>query len=258
MAMAGNGPRVTPLSKGQGRTCTSGGGAPARPAAQWLASDTQWKDPAMMSRRHSVITTLLLPLALACTQASAQQAPPLEAPSGTYVLEKSHASMTWRIRHMGLSNYTARFKRFDATIQLDAKDMAKSSVRASVDVGSIETDFTPIDGSDFNAELKSEPFFNIGKFPQATFVSSKVTPNGPRSMKVDGTLTLLGISKPLSLAVTLNGSMKSHPFAKVPALGVSVTTQVPRLSFGLNPPPIQQGVGEIVDIAIEAEFLQQP
>jgi polyisoprenoid-binding protein YceI len=216
------------------------------------------KDPTMMSRRHSVIASLLLLMTLACTHATAKQPPPLEASAGTYVLEKTHASMTWRIRHMGLSNYTARFKRFDATIKFDPKDFSKSSVQASVDVGSIETDFTPVDGRDFNAELKSEPFFNTAKFPQASFVSTKVTPTGPRSMKVDGTLTLLGVSKPLSLVVTINGTLKSHPFAKVPALGVSVTGQVPRLSFGLNPLPIQQGVGEVVDIAIEAEFLQQP
>ena len=211
-----------------------------------------------MTFTYRTLSFCLLMLTIVFTEVRAQQPTTLEVPAGTYVLEKTHASMIWRIRHMGLSNYTARFKRFDATIKFDPKDFAKSAVEASVDVGSIETDFLPVDGRDFNAELKSEPFLNVGRFPQATFASQKVTPTGPRSMKVDGTLTLLGQTRPVTLTVTVNGALKSHPFAKVPALGFTVVGQVPRLAFGLNPPPIQQGVGEVVDIAIEAEFLQKP
>jgi polyisoprenoid-binding protein YceI len=211
----------------------------------------------MTFSRRGVIARLSLSAALILGSAVAKETVPLEAPAGAYGLEKEHASMTWRVRHMGMSNYTARFKRFDATIKFDPENFAKSSVHASVDIGSIETDFVPMQGRDFNAELKSEPFFNVVKYPQATFTSTKVTPTGPRTMRVDGTLTLLGVSQPMTLMATLNGSMKSHPFAKVPALGFSITGQVPRLAFGLNPPPIQQGVGEVIDIAIEAEFLRQ-
>lgn len=209
-----------------------------------------------LPRRAIGMSCLLIALLIASSSRAADT-PALDAPAGTYALEKTHASLTWRIRHMGLSNYTARFKRFDATVKFDPKDFSKSSVQASIDLGSIETDFVPVDGRDFNVELRSEPFLNVAKFPRAAFVSTKVTPTGPRTMKVDGMLSMLGASTPLSLSVTLNGTLKVHPFAKVPALGFSATGQVPRLAFGLNPPPIQQGVGELVDIAIEAEFLQQ-
>lgn len=212
----------------------------------------------MTPRRQALFKALMLLAALTAGGAMAREPVPIEAPAGTYVLEKEHASLTWRVRHMGLSNYTARIKNFDTTIKFDPTNIAKSSVQASVDLSSIETDFVPAQGRDFNAELKSEPFFNVAKFPRATFVSTKVTATGPRTMKVDGMFTLLGVSKPLTLTATLNGSLKSHPFAKVPALGFSITGQVPRLAFGLNPPPIRQGVGEVIDIAIEAEFLQQP
>lgn len=212
----------------------------------------------MTRHRQYTLTSLFFSAMLVVAGAAAREVAPIEAPAGTYALEKEHASLTWRVRHMGLSNYTARIKNFDTTIRFDPTDFAKSSVQASVDLASIETDFAPAHGRDFNAELKSEPFFNVAKFPRATFVSTKVTATGPRTMKVDGTLTLLGVSKPLTLTATLNGSLKSHPFAKVPALGFSITGQVPRLAFGLNPPPIRQGVGEVIDIAIEAEFLQQP
>ena len=159
---------------------------------------------------------------------------------------------------MGLSNYTARFKSFDATLQFDPENFSRSSVEASVDLESVETDFVPTQGRDFNAELRSAPFFNVAKFPRAIFVSKRVTRTGARTMRVDGDFTLLGVTQPLSLDVTLGGSMRSHPFAKVAALGFSATASVPRLAFGLNPPPIQQGVGTQADIAIEAEFLRAP
>lgn len=188
-------------------------------------------------------------------QTFAQTTDAAEVADGTYVLEKTHASMTWRVSHMGLSNYTARFKRFDATVQLDSKQPSKSSVQATIDVGSIETDLLTPDGRDFNAELKSAPFLNASKFPQATYQSRSVKATGPRTYRVEGDLTLLGISRPVALDVTLNGALKSHPFAKVPAIGFSATGKVPRLIFGINPPPIQQGVGTDVQIAIEAEFL---
>lgn len=180
---------------------------------------------------------------------------PIEAPAGTYALEKTHASLHWRIRHMGLSHYTARFKRFDVTLQFDPVDMSRSTVQASIDVGSLETDLaTP----DFNAELRGEPFFNVARFPRATFASKQVTSTGPRSMRVQGDLVMLGITRPVTLDVVLNGSMKSHPFAKVPALGFSAKGTLARTAFGLNPPPIREGVGDEVELIVEAEFLKQP
>jgi polyisoprenoid-binding protein YceI len=69
---------------------------------------------------------------------------------------------------------------------------------------------------------------------------------------------LLGVTRPVTLDVVLNGSMKSHPFAKVPALGFSAKGSITRTAFGLNPPPIREGVGDEVELLIEAEFLKQP
>lgn len=188
----------------------------------------------------------------------AREVRPIEAPAGTYGLEKTHASLIWRISHMGMSNYTARFKNFDATLKFDPKDFSRSSVQASIDLGSVETDFVPAEGRDFNAELRSEAFFNVAKFARASFASTRVTRTGPRSMRVLGDLTLLGVTRPATLDVTLNGSMKSHPFAKVPALGFSARGSIQRKAFGLNPMPQLTGVADDVAIVIEAEFLQQP
>lgn len=207
----------------------------------------------------SLITIAAAALALQLSEpAQARDEPSIHAPAGAYVLEKTHASLTWRIKHMGMSNYTARFKSFDATVKFDPRDFAKSSVQASVDLASLETDFVPAEGRDFNAELRGADFFNVVKFPKATFVSRQVRATGPRSMRVLGDFTLLGVTQPVTLDVTLNGTMASHPFAKVPALGFSARGQVKRIAHGLNPPPVQQGVADAVEIQIEAEFIQQP
>jgi polyisoprenoid-binding protein YceI len=208
-----------------------------------------------MSFRVLVLSLMSVGLWALATVASAA---PIEASAGTYVLEKTHASLHWRIRHMGLSNYTARFKRFDATIEFDPVNLSRSAVQATIDIGSVETDLVTPDGRDFNAELRSVPFFNTAKFAQATFKSTQVQALGGNALRVQGELTLLGVTRPVTLQVTLNGSMKSHPFAKVPALGFSATSSVVRTAFGLNPPPIREGVGDAVDLVIEAEFLKKP
>lgn len=213
----------------------------------------------MKRLRSSLFALAVLAPALAFTQsAQARDVPNIQAPAGTYVLEKTHASLTWRIKHMGMSNYTARFKSFDATIKFDPKDFARSSVQASIDVASLETDFVPDGGRDFNAELRGADFFNTAVFPKATFVSRQVRSTGPRSMRVLGDFTLLGVTQPVTLDVMLNGSLASHPFAKVPALGFSARGQVQRIAHRLNPPPVQQGVGAAVEVLIEAEFIRQP
>lgn len=181
----------------------------------------------------------------------------LEAPAGDYVLEKTHASLLWRINHMGMSNYTARFKTFDAKVHYDPSDISKNSVEATIDISSVETDYPGTGGRDFNQELKSEPFFNVLQYPKAKFVSTSVQLQGPRSMKVAGNLTLLGITKPLELDVVLNGAVKEHPFAKVPWLGFSAKGRLKRTQFELNPMPQLTGVAEEVEVIIQAEFIKQ-
>jgi len=189
--------------------------------------------------------------------ARAQGEQPIAAPGGTYVLEKTHASMIWRVNHMGMSNYTARFKSFDAKVNFDPRDLSRSQVEASIDLGSVETDFVSGDGRDFNAELRSEPFFNVVKFPQATFKSRAVQAVGQRRLKVSGDLTILGISRPMILDVVLNGAVAEHPFAKVPWLGISAQGKVARKAFGLNTMPQLTGIGDEVEVLIEAEFIRQ-
>jgi polyisoprenoid-binding protein YceI len=96
--------------------------------------------------RHGISSSSFLSAMLVVTSAAAREAAPIEAPVGPYTLEKEHASLTWRVRQMGSSNYTARFKRSDATTRFDPAEFGKSSVQSSIDLGSVETGLQRLQG----------------------------------------------------------------------------------------------------------------
>ena len=174
-------------------------------------------------------------------------------PSGLYTLDKSHASLTWKVSHLGLSNYTARFTRFDVDLDFNAQDPVRSRVRATIDPTSVKTDYPEPEKKDFDKELSmGESWFNSEQFPQITFMSTAVEKTGDNTGKITGDLTFLGVTKPVTLDVTFNKAIGNHPFANKPALGFSATTMIKRSDFGLNTYIPQ--IGDEVEIMIEAEF----
>lgn len=179
----------------------------------------------------------------------------INAPSGTYVNDPGHTRLLWKINHMGLSNYTARMNDVAITLEFNAEDITRSSVKASIDPTSVDTGY--VGDKDFNKEIYGEAeILNAGEFPQISFVSRKVQMTGEDTMKVTGDLTLLGVTRPVTLDVQLMGSMASHPFVKVPALGFQATGSLDRTEFGQT---FLSGValGDVVEIVIQAEFLKQ-
>jgi polyisoprenoid-binding protein YceI len=184
----------------------------------------------------------------------------LDVPAGRYRLDPTHASLLWRISHFGLSNYTARFTRFDVQLDFDPADLARSSAQATIDMASIETDYPPgFNKRDWNGDLRSEKFFNVAKFREATWRSTKVQSVEGNRMRVAGDLALLGVSAPVSLEVTLNAGFRSRPPTNLPTIGFSARGTLDRRVFGmLAPPPAATpagGVGAMVEIIIEAEFI---
>jgi polyisoprenoid-binding protein YceI len=179
---------------------------------------------------------------------------PADAPSGTYKLDTTHASLNWKVRHMGLANYVSRFTKFDAEIKYDAANPAKSSVRVTIDPKSVRTDYPFPEKVDFDAKLAGENFFNAAKYPEIKFVSTGMKKTGPTTGRMTGDLTLLGVTKPVTLTVTLTGALKEHMFTKKPALGFSATGTVKRSDFGMKygiP-----GIADDVQLDINAEFMK--
>src|SRR5262245_341466 len=122
----------------------------------------------------------VLPIAVCLTACSKSEAPAsapapitakIELPAGAYTLDKAHASLTFRVNHLGFSHYTARFKSFDAQLQFDPNNLAASSVTATVDPKSLDLDNPP---AGFLDELLGPQFFDTKQFPTMTFKSTKL------------------------------------------------------------------------------------
>jgi polyisoprenoid-binding protein YceI len=191
-------------------------------------------------------------LLLAGTPALAQAAP-VNAPAGVYEIEKTHASILWRVKHLGLSMYTARFLGFDSEITLDPKTPTNSTVTATIDPKSVRTDFPFPEKEDFD-KVVGERFLKGAQHPKVSFRSTNLTATGPTTGTLTGDLTLGGVTRPVALAVTLNGAME-HPFRKVPILGFSARGTFKRSDFGLT--ELVGPIGDEVEIIIEAEYLKK-
>ncbi|MEL7048237.1 MAG: YceI family protein, partial [Pseudomonadota bacterium] len=135
---------------------------------------------------------------LTSTAVLAETAKPaaLDVPAGTYKLDATHASLTWKVSHLGLSNYTARFSKFDATLDFDPAKMDQSKLTVTIDPKSIKTDYPLAATKDFDKKLAEDPeYFNANAHPEITFVSTAVEMTGEKTAKVSGDLTLLGVTK---------------------------------------------------------------
>ncbi len=196
----------------------------------------------------------LLMAAAPALPAAAQLAPPraVEAPSGSYTLDLGHSSITFRVSHLGLSNYTMRFARFESTVEYDAADPTRSKLTVVIDPKSVRTDYPFPEREDFDKKLATDPeYLNADAFPQIRFVSRAITRTGPNTGRITGDLTLRGVTRPVTLEARWNGAIE-HPFRRVPVFGVSATGSFKRSDFGMT--TLIPLVGDEVQLVIEAEY----
>lgn len=193
----------------------------------------------------------VIPLVLAVLGGAAQASAPTTAltaqDSGKYRLDQEHASIIFTIRHLGFSNYTGRFNQFDATLNLDAANLEKSSVKVTVNPASVD-----VHNSTLEATLADTEFFDTEKFPEAVFVSTRVEKTSATTLDIHGDLTLRGVTKPIVLKAIFNG-VGDDPFVRKRKLGFSATTSLRRSDFGMS--AYLPDVGDLVKLTIEAEFI---
>jgi polyisoprenoid-binding protein YceI len=178
-----------------------------------------------------------------------------KVPAGAYTLDKAHASLIFRVNHLGFSNFTARFARFDARLQFDPADLAASTVEATIDPGSIETDNPP---SGFIDALRGAHWLNAAQFPEMAFRSTKIEVTAPTAMRIHGDFTLHGVTRRVILDATFNGGYAGHPMDPHARIGFSARGSLKRskfgIAFGVPAPGTSMGVSDDVDVIIEAEF----
>jgi len=194
---------------------------------------------------------------LITTAASAQVPQPGTGtiPTGTYTLDKPHASLIFKVNHMGFSHWTARFTRFDAQLQFDPAKPAADQVMVTIDPASITPDNPP---PGFVASLQGVQWLNAGQFPQITYKSRHVETVGKNGLRITGDMTMHGVTRPVVLEATFNGGYIGHPMDPHARVGFSAHGTLKRsefgIAFGVPQPGSTMGVSDAVDFTIEAEF----
>jgi len=145
-----------------------------------------------------------------------------------YTLDPAHTQVLFSWDHLGYSHPTGQFDHVNGTLVYDAKHPAKSSVRVSIPVSSLHTHVPALD-----AQLLGPMYLDAKKYPLITFTSSKVRPEGGKRLKVEGALTVHGVTHPVTLEVTLNKAGK-YPMIEAPALGFGASATFDRSSFGVG------------------------
>jgi polyisoprenoid-binding protein YceI len=192
-----------------------------------------------MMKRLALLSGIL---ALAASLAVAQ--------TSTWVPDKAHSSVDFTILHMGLSNVRGHFGNIGGSITLDEADISKSKVNVTIDVTTVDTGVSMRDN-----DLKSENFFDVAKFPTATFESTSVAKSGS-GLTVSGNLTLHGVTKPVVLQV--EGPTGPIPgMDKKPHSGFSATTIVSRTAFGLGTKYPTNMLGDDVKLNIDLDVAKQ-
>jgi polyisoprenoid-binding protein YceI len=164
----------------------------------------------------------------------------------TYQLEKTHVDLLFSINHAGFTEKHGSFRELDATLDYDSEKPENSRVTVTVKTASVDTALPARD-----TDLKGEHFLDVQKYPEMRFVSTRVTPVADGSLRIEGDLTLHGITKPLTLEARLNKA-GPNPFDKKPTLGFSATGALKRSDFGMsNYLPM---IGDVVTLTIDAEF----
>ena len=166
----------------------------------------------------------------------------------TYTIDPSHSYVLWHISHFGFSEQTGKWMA-SGTLQLDENKPQDSKANVQIDVANVITGNPKLD-----EHLKTE-FFDVDKYPTATFVSNKIQMITKDSGKIDGILTLHGVSKPIQLDVKLN-KIGTSPITNKKTAGFVATAKLKRSDFGIN--AYLPGLGDEVKLDIQVEATKNP
>lgn len=189
----------------------------------------------------------LIPLSLAPAARAAE-----------WTLDAEHTEVGFSVRHMMVSDVRGAFDKYTGQINLDDKDLTKSSVSVEIDVASINTKVAKRDG-----HLKSADFFDAAKFPKLTFKSTKIEKGAKaNTFKVTGDLTMRGVTKPVVLDVELSDEWQDpKEWGGRTHRGIKASGKLLRQDFGLNwQTKLDKGgvvVGDEVNLLISAEVIKK-
>ena len=169
-----------------------------------------------MIRKQSTLLALLLAMAALAPMAQAAE---------TYNIDKAHSQVLFTVKHL-VSRVTGKFEDFEGKVLIDRAKPENSTAEFSIKTTSVNTSTQRRDD-----HLRSPDFFDVAKFPEITFKSTKVVAKSKEAFEMDGELSMHGISKPVVLAVTFLGDIKD-PQGNERA-GFEATTVLNRKDYGI-------------------------
>jgi polyisoprenoid-binding protein YceI len=168
---------------------------------------------------------------------------------GRWTLDTTHSTVSFWIRHLGVSKVRGRFDRFDASLAVGATP-ADVEVSATVDVASVDTG-----NADRDAHLRTKDFLDVERFPEMTFTSTAVSGTGG-DWTMEGRLTIAGVTRPVTLAVEFGGV---QDFYDGPHAGFSAEGRIDRKDFGLEwtlPPGAPSfALGDQIHVQLDLQFV---
>ena len=167
--------------------------------------------------------------------------------TSSWSLDKNHGKLGFTITHLMVSEIEGSFKSFDAKITAPKADFTDAVVELTADASSINTDNDARD-----KHLKTADFFDVAKFASLTFKSTSFKKSGPKNYKVQGSLTMHGVTKPVVLDVTCN--LGTDPRSQKPIAGFKITGIVKRSDFGIGSSFPAAMLGDEVTLNANAEF----
>lgn len=169
---------------------------------------------------------------------------------GQWAIDKGHSKFTFIAEHHGISEVDGYFKKFDGKITASKDDLSDAVFEITIESPSINTDLEMRDN-----HLKSEDMFNVEKFPSITFKSTSLTKISGNKYKMNGDITIKGITKPITLDVSMNGpAAHPNPNNKKLQLGIKATTTIKRSDFGIGGKLATIMVGDEISIRATGEF----
>jgi len=184
---------------------------------------------------HST-TTLLVALFFFSTS--------VPAATETYTIDPTHTYPHFAVSHLGFSTMRGRFDKCSGKLTID-RAAKVGSVEITIETASLSTGLKKRD-----AHLRSPDFFNTAEFPKATYKSTAVKFNGDTPTTVEGNLTLLGVTKPVTFTITAFKCGK-NPMNQKAMCGIDATANMKRSNFGMN--YALPGVGDNLKLTIEVE-----
>ena len=188
---------------------------------------------------------------LAALAAALVHAAPAVAAPERYRLDPEHLSIGFLVGHIGYADVLGKFLRAEGDFVLDEEARTVSDIKVTIDAASVFSNHEARDD-----HVRKADFLDVARFPTITFVSTGATATGPDTGTIDGDLTIRGVTRPVTLDVTLNKT-GPYPFGDNYVAGVSARTTIRRSDFGMTYAVENGWVGDEVQVIIELEAIRE-